>query len=67
MQRADDTEEKAKTRIQVYHDNVNAVTGFYKDQMVEVDGNANMESVWEQVARSLDAVCMVEANASSSR
>lgn len=67
MQRSDDTEEKAKTRIQVYHDNVNAVTGFYEDQMVEVDGNASMDSVWEQVMRSLDTVCMAEANSATSQ
>lgn len=56
VQRADDTEEAAKKRIQVYHDNVNAVTSYYKDQMVSVDGNVEMEAVFAQVIAALDKV-----------
>jgi adenylate kinase family enzyme len=61
VQRADDTEEKANIRIKVYHDNVNAVTGYYKDQMVQVDGNVDMESVFQQVTAALDQACMETA------
>lgn len=54
VQRADDTEEKAQTRIKVYHDNVNAVTGFYEDVMVQVDGNVSFDAVFDQVEACLD-------------
>ena len=38
MQRSDDTEEKAVNRLRTYHANVDAVIGYYKDQLVEVGG-----------------------------
>ena len=63
VQRSDDTEDKARNRIQVYHDNVNAVTAYYKDQMVEVDGNTSMDDVFEQVVHQLDQVCAAQAAA----
>lgn len=36
VQRSDDTEEKARNRLRTYHANVNAVLGFYGDQLVKV-------------------------------
>lgn len=36
VQRSDDTEEKARNRLRTYHANVDAVIGYYKDQLVEV-------------------------------
>ena len=36
MQRSDDTEEKAVNRLRTYHANVDAVVGYYKEQLVEV-------------------------------
>lgn len=38
MQRSDDTEEKARNRLRTYHANVDAVIGYYKQQLVEVGG-----------------------------
>ena len=40
--RSDDTEEKAVTRLQTHASNVAAVLGYYKDQLVELDGNRSM-------------------------
>lgn len=53
MQRADDTEEKANTRIQVYTDNVNAVNAYYKDQIVNIDGNVPFDDVFTQIDAAL--------------
>jgi adenylate kinase family enzyme len=36
VQRTDDTEEKARNRLQTYHSNVDAVLGFYNNQLVKV-------------------------------
>jgi len=36
VQRSDDTEEMVVPRLKTYHDNVNAVVGYYKDVIVEV-------------------------------
>lgn len=36
VQRSDDTEEKAVNRLRTYHANVDAVIGYYKQQLVEV-------------------------------
>jgi len=36
VQRSDDTEEKARNRLRTYHANVDAVIGYYKQQLVEV-------------------------------
>jgi adenylate kinase family enzyme len=54
LQRADDTEEKAQTRLQVYHDNMQAVKSCYTDQIVEIDGNVEMDVVFQQVTAALD-------------
>ena len=39
MQRSDDTEEKVRNRLNVYHSNVDSVIGYYQDQKVEVRGS----------------------------
>jgi adenylate kinase len=54
VQRADDTAEKAETRLKVYHDNMQAVKDYYTDQIVEIDGNVEMDEVFEQVKAALD-------------
>ncbi len=36
VQRSDDTEDKARNRLRTYHANVDAVIGYYKEQLVEV-------------------------------
>ena len=44
VQRSDDTEEKAVNRLRTYHANVDAVIGYYKDQLVEVRETLCMHS-----------------------
>jgi adenylate kinase family enzyme len=56
VQRADDTEEKANTRIQVYTDNVNAVNAYYKDQIVNIDGNVAFDDVFTQIDAALQKI-----------
>eukprot|EP00798_Chlamydomonas_sp_ICE-L_P015246 gene15246-21328_t len=53
--RSDDTEEKCKVRLKTYHENLNAVTGYYKDILVEVDGNQPMETVFGSITKIIDA------------
>mmetsp|Transcript_8397 Transcript_8397/g.20943 ORF Transcript_8397/g.20943 Transcript_8397/m.20943 type:complete len:265 (-) Transcript_8397:228-1022(-) len=54
--RSDDTEEKAKTRLQTHHSNVDAVLGYYKDITVKIDGNRSMDAVFNDCTKVLDAV-----------
>ena len=56
VQRSDDTEEKANNRIKVYHENMGSVMSYYTDQIVQVDGNVEMETVFEQVSAALDSL-----------
>ncbi len=39
QQRADDTEETVKKRLEQFHAHVKAVRGLYASQMMEVDGS----------------------------
>lgn len=52
-QRSDDTEEKARTRLEVYHSNVDAVIGLYKDIVVEVDGDQSKEDVFKEISKAV--------------
>lgn len=54
VQRSDDTEEKARNRLRTYHANVDAVVGYYKDQLVEVDGTESMEAVFGSIVKAID-------------
>lgn len=58
IQRSDDTEEKARTRLEVYHFNVDAVIGFYKDVIAEVDGDQAKADVFSAISKAIS-----EANA----
>lgn len=55
IQRADDTEEAIKTRLQNYHANIDSVRNFYNEILVAVDGGSAKEQVFEQVLKSLEA------------
>ncbi|MEW5298783.1 MAG: hypothetical protein WDW36_001866 [Sanguina aurantia] len=52
--RSDDTEEKVKTRLHTHHSNVNDVVGYYKNVLVEVEGNRGMPDVFADIAAVLD-------------
>ncbi|GAX81376.1 hypothetical protein CEUSTIGMA_g8807.t1 [Chlamydomonas eustigma] len=56
IQRSDDTEDKCKVRLDTYHKNVDAVIGYYKNLMVEIDGNQSMEKVFANISQVIDAV-----------
>lgn len=56
IQRSDDTEEKAKVRLDTYHNNVDAVVGYYKKVLFEVDGTRSMDAVFSDCCLAIDAV-----------
>ncbi|KAA6418366.1 MAG: putative adenylate kinase chloroplastic-like [Trebouxia sp. A1-2] len=51
IQRSDDTAEKVKTRLHNHHSNVDAVLGYYQDQLV--DGTQSMDSVFSAIDEHL--------------
>lgn len=53
-QRSDDTEEKAKNRLQVHHSNVEAVVGKYQDKLKEIDGNRSKQEVFDDICGVID-------------
>lgn len=53
-QRSDDTEEKVRNRLATYHRNVDAVLGYYKDTIVEIDGNRPMDAVFQAVCDAIE-------------
>ncbi|PRW20668.1 adenylate kinase [Chlorella sorokiniana] len=55
VQRSDDTEEKAVNRLRTYHANVDAVVGYYKDQLVEIDGTLTMNEVFTKIQMAISA------------
>lgn len=61
LQRDDDTEEKAQTRIQVYKDNIKPIQDLYNEEIVSVDGNVGMDAVFMQIEGALDQWSPVKA------
>jgi adenylate kinase family enzyme len=57
MQRDDDTEEAAMTRIQVYKDNIKPIQDLYDQEIILVDGNVGMDAVFNQITSALDQWC----------
>ena len=51
--RSDDTEEKAKSRLSLFHSHVNAVKSIFQDIMVTVDGNGSLAAVAQQIGTIL--------------
>eukprot|EP01023_Acetabularia_acetabulum_P023718 TRINITY_DN230_c0_g1_i1.p2 TRINITY_DN230_c0_g1~~TRINITY_DN230_c0_g1_i1.p2 ORF type:complete len:235 (+),score=58.30 TRINITY_DN230_c0_g1_i1:164-868(+) len=56
IQRSDDTEEKLRTRLVQYNNNVNAVVGHYDSCLVRVKGDKPMEEVFVQIEQAIDKV-----------
>jgi adenylate kinase family enzyme len=52
-QRADDTEETCKKRLQQFHGNIQAVRGTYEKQLMEVDGSKGKNDVFALVLAKL--------------
>ena len=53
-QRSDDTAEKLKPRLVNYHKNLAAITGFYMNKTLKVDGNRDPNEVWESIKSGLN-------------
>jgi adenylate kinase len=54
-QRSDDTEETAKTRLNVYHQEVDGVIEYYKNQgvLITVKGDQHVEEVYRDLVKPL--------------
>ncbi|PSC74423.1 adenylate kinase [Micractinium conductrix] len=61
VQRSDDTEEKARNRLWTYHANVDAVVGYYEQQLVEIDGTRSMDEVFASIQAAIDAAARAVA------
>ncbi|GMH51027.1 hypothetical protein TL16_g10037 [Triparma laevis f. inornata] len=55
-QRADDTEEKVKVRLEAFHANVGSIASCYTDIMFQVKGDQNKHVVCKQITDHLDVV-----------
>ena len=55
IQRSDDTEEKMASRLQVFHENVDAIQSMYAGVMLKVDGTQESADVFEQLCGAVDA------------
>lgn len=55
-QRSDDTEEMVRRRLDTYHKNVEAVVGYYKNELVEIDGAQDMDTVFGSIKTALERV-----------
>lgn len=53
--RADDTEEKVKTRLDVYHNETKPVQGYYQKQdlVKEIDGIGTVEEIFDRIKKAL--------------
>ena len=60
-QRSDDTEDKVRRRLETYHNNVEAVVGYYKEQLVDIDGNQNMDAVFKSIQEALNKALVQNA------
>mmetsp|Transcript_155721 Transcript_155721/g.283200 ORF Transcript_155721/g.283200 Transcript_155721/m.283200 type:complete len:292 (+) Transcript_155721:71-946(+) len=53
-QRADDTEEKVRVRLEAFHEHMGAVEAVYKDLISKTDGTKPKEEVFESLTKALD-------------
>ena len=53
VQRSDDSEAMVRNRLETYHTHVGAITGHYKDVMVEIDGNRSMNEVFTSIEAAI--------------
>lgn len=54
VQRSDDTEEAIKERLAQYHAETEPILMHYKDRVVHINGEQNIEEVAEEIARKLN-------------
>lgn len=56
IQRSDDTEEKVKTRIKAFHNNMSTLLQRYKDKTLTVNGNRKPSEIWSDLYSSLSKI-----------
>lgn len=56
IQRSDDTEEKIKTRLNAYHQAINAIEDLYQHVRTQVDGNRKKEHVTHDIKSAIERV-----------
>lgn len=56
VHRFDDTEEKVMSRLDTYHSNLDAILEVYKDVIVEIDGQKEMDDVFQSIQKALVSV-----------
>jgi adenylate kinase len=61
-QRSDDTEEKVRRRLETYHKNVDAVVGYYKNELVDIDGAQDMGVVFDSIKKVINDAVAKKAN-----
>jgi len=54
VHRSDDQEESIRERLRIYHSQVGAITPFFKDVLVEVDGTGTPAEVFDLVQSGID-------------
>jgi adenylate kinase len=54
--RSDDTEEKARNRLAVHARNVDAVRGMYQSCVVQIDGNRDKQTVFNEISAKIAAL-----------
>ena len=59
VQRSDDTMEKAHVRLSHFHRNMAAVSNYYTDIKLNIDGTGNKYSVYNSIRRELRKKCLV--------
>mmetsp|Transcript_28365 Transcript_28365/g.35611 ORF Transcript_28365/g.35611 Transcript_28365/m.35611 type:complete len:306 (+) Transcript_28365:127-1044(+) len=54
VHRADDTEEKARVRLEQYHSNIDAIIGCYEDILEKIDGTQDKSEVFSCIKTALE-------------
>ncbi|OYT43498.1 MAG: adenylate kinase [Candidatus Aenigmarchaeota archaeon ex4484_56] len=53
IQRSDDTEDVAKNRLEVFKRQTEPIINLYRDKVIEVDGEKNINDIFEQICKML--------------
>lgn len=54
VHRSDDTEAMVRNRLDTYYNHVDAVVGYYKDVLVEIQGNKEMDDVFAAIEAAIE-------------
>lgn len=54
VQRADDTEEAIKTRLQNYHTETEPLFAYYKERVIHINGEQSIDRVAQDIAKALN-------------